>query len=471
MRLKLLRAFACILASLSVPSALGQPVAPQPPKRTALYFQFGQSTAVGVAPVTQLPVSRDFSRTVPPIQEVQLLSGSGETARYRLRNLQYLRTPGDAVVDPIDGAIAGPRGETVIDFDTSSTVTAMSSFVGVADQIASGYNSSASKVILFKVARGGTTITSQDPYQVSFGGGVYKNGRRAMIKWLRGFVDGEVRARRLVDLQMIEFDQGEREAALARNNGNLQFPLQLAWPAIMRNNIYPYYVEKFGAQVPLLIRQLLPIRTSNEAAAPLDPYTAQQNTLEESVCRYTAIMGMDGSITRVVDNGASPLRIDNAYFLKHDKVGKNFAEIHPQYDLNMLFGKAKVNLQRYLEPGNQGLTRHSVVRIAPVIMTYKAEATSTISLAVDVFVDEASKLYLIAVPTGASAPGPSTMQTSGKLFNVAVDVNGNGYSQRFTIQALKPATRYDVYALAIDPIYGHAGSVFKTATGVATPGD
>jgi hypothetical protein len=449
-------------------AAAPAPAAPAPAVRTALYFQLGQSNAVGLAPLGQLPASVDFSTGARPIQEVQLFSGAGELATYRLRNLRYLRTVSDTAIDSIDGPITGQRGETVIDYDTSSSDRAMSSFIGVAEQIAGGYNKAASRVILMKVARGGTFITGQDPEAVSIAGGVYKNGRRAYIKWLRGFIDTEAKAGRVVDMQMAEFSQGEREAALARVTSELPSARMVAWPDTLRANIYPYYAEKFGVSFPLLIRQLLPIRTSNDPAAPLDPFTVAQNNIEQGICRYTVTINPDGSIKAVVDNGASPLRINTAYFLKHDMVDASLVDVHAGYRLSKVFGIAKVNLQKYLEPGDQGLTSFKITRIAPVIMDYQPGTPTATTIPVEFFVDEAAKIYVLAVRAGAPAPTIAMIKLNGQINTSTVDVNGNGWPQTFAATRLTMGTAYDVYAVAADPIYGHMGSVFKVAANVTT---
>jgi hypothetical protein len=442
--------------------------APAPPARTALYFQFGQSNAVGLAPLGQLPESMDYSTGPRPIQEVQIYAGAGEQAKYRLRNLRYMRSLNDTAVDSIDGPISGLRGETVIDYDASALDRTMSSFVGVAEQIAGGYNSAASRVILMKVARGGTLLAGQDPEAVPNGGGVYKNGRRAYIKWLRGFVDGEVKAGRIVDMQMAELDQGEREAALARSTGDLPSARMQAWPDLLRTRIVPYYAEKFGVSFPLLVRQLLPIRTANDPAAPRDPYTEMQNVIEEDVCRYTVAINADGSIKSITDKGASPTRINTAYFLKHDMADISLADVHASYQLSRIFGIAKVNLQKYLQPGVQGLTILRITRIAPVIMEFNPGVPTQTTIPVEIFIDEAAKLYLLAVRSGAPAPTTATVKQSGQPFRSAVDVNGNGWPQIFTVTRLTTGVSYDVYAVAADPLFDHTGSVFKVATNITT---
>lgn len=438
------------------------------PGRTALYFQFGQSNAVGLAPLGRVPNSRDYSTGPRPIQELELFEGSGESAKYRLRNLYYLRTSGDKAVDGIEGAISGPRAETVIDLDTGSVNTAVSSFVGVAEQIAGGYNSAASRVVLLKVARGGTLLAGQDPQGVPNKGGVYKNGRRAIIGWLRGFVDAEVKAGRRVDMQIAELAQGEREAAVARSAGNLAYPGMQGWATTLRTRIYSYYAEKFGVSFPLLVRQLLPIRVANTAQAEIEPYTAAQNRIEESACRYTVTINDDGTIRTVTDNGAGPTRIPNAYFLKHDRTNPNLIDVHADYALSRLFGIAKVNLQKYLEAGNQGLTGHSIKRVAPVIMSYSVDQPTATTLTVNLFVDEAARIRILAVPANAPRPTPAQINQSGMSVTSTVDINGNGWPQSFDLVGLTPQAAYDVYAVAADPVFGHTGSVFKVGAGIRT---
>ncbi len=456
----------CITAS--VPLGAQTTTASTPPARTALYFQFGQSNAVGMAPLGKVPKTLEAAIKPGSIQELELFAGSGESAQYRLRNLHYLRGLADKAIDSVEGAIAGPRAETVIDINSDAVNTAVSSFAGVVEQIAGGYNSAASRVVLLKVARGGTLLAGQDPQGVPLKGGVYKNGRRAITGWLRSFVDAEVKAGRNVDMQIAELIQGEREAGLARASGNPLHPEMQGWATTLLTRIYPYYAEKFGVSFPLLVRQLLPIRVANDPNAAIETYTTMQNQIEESACRYTVTINDDGTIRSVTDNGASPTRIPTAYFLKHNRTNPNVADVHADYALSRVFGIAKVNLQKYLEAGNQGLMRYPIRRIAPVIMSYApGEATAT-TLTVEMFVDETARIRILAVP--AKAPRPTVLQVklNGKLVTSREDINGNGWPQSFTVTGLKPQTAYDVYAVAADPVLGHTGSVFKVATNFRT---
>lgn len=452
----------------SLPVGAQTPAATTPPARTALYFQFGQSNAVGMAPLGRVPKTLDASIKSGSIQELQLFAGSGESAKYRLRNLHYLRSAADKASDSLEGAISGPRAETVIDLDNGAVTTSVSSFVGVAQAIAEGYNSAASRVVLLKVARGGTMLAGQDPQGVPQKGGVYKNGRRAIIGWLRGFVDQEVRAGRNVDMQMAELIQGEREAAMARASSNPLHPEMRGWATTLHTRIYPYYAEKFGVSFPLLVRQLLPVRVANDLNAPIETYTGLQNDVEESACRYTVTINADGSIRSVTDNGASPTRIPTAYFLKHDRTNPNVADVHADYALSRMFGIAKVNLQKHLQAGDQGLTGYSIKRIAPVIMSYSvADATAT-TITINMFVDEKARIRLLALPANAPAPTIARVKLFGTAAMSKEDINGNGWTQAYTVTGLKPRTAYDVYAVATDPEFGHNGSVFKVATNFST---
>jgi hypothetical protein len=267
---------------------------------------------------------------------------------------------------------------------------------------------------------------------------------------------------------MAELVQGEREATLARMSGNLLNREMQGWATKLLTRIYPYYAEKFGVSFPLLVRQLLPIRIANDPAAALDPYTAAQNRIEESACRYTVTINADGSIRTVTDNGASPTRIPNAYFLKHDRTNANPADVHADYALSRVFGIAKVNLQKYLEAGNQGLTGFSITRIAPVIMSYSVGESTATTLTVNMFIDETAQIRMLAVPTNAPPPNVSQIKLLGSLATSKEDINGNGWPQSFTVTSLKPQTAYDVYAVATDPVFGHTGSVIKVATNFST---
>ena len=462
----------CITASRPVDAQTPSSPPPVPvnnsPARTALYFQFGQSNAVGMAPLGQVPKSLEAAIKPGTIQELELFEGSGESAKYRLRNLHYLRGPSDKATDSIEGVIAGPRAETVIDVDTNASNVAVSSFAGVAEKISEGYNSAASRVVLLKVARGATLLVGQDPNAVPVQGGVYKNGRRAITRWLRGFVNTEVKAGRRVDLQMVELMQGEREAALARMSNNPLHPEMQGWATRLLTSIYPYYTEKFGVSFPLMVRQLQPIRIANAPGAELERYTDIQNQIEESVCRYTVTIDDNGNIRSVTDNGASPNRIPTAYFLKHNRTTPNVADVHADYALSRVFGIAKVNLQKYLETGDQGLTRFSIKRIAPVIMSYSVGDATTTTLTVNMFIDETAKIHMLAVPANARRPAVWQIKTLGSTSISTVDINGNGWRQAFTVTGLKPQTAYDVYAVATDLKFGHTGSVFKVVTNFST---
>ncbi|MFM9977641.1 MAG: hypothetical protein ACKVOP_06295 [Sphingomonadaceae bacterium] len=442
---------------------------PAPTGHTALYFQFGQSNAVGVAPLTQLPQSADFSTGPRPIQEVHVFSGSGTASLYRLRNLNYVRTAAERVTDSIDGSITGPRGETVVLANAKAFDIALSSLVGVAETVRDGYNTAASKVVFFKVAQGGTFLTAQDPYATPIeGGGVYRNGRRAIVKWMRGYVDAEVKAGRGVAMQIAKLDQGGAEAVEAERNGEIVSARMLGWSSLLRERIYPYYVEKFGVAFPLLIPQMLLIRTENDPGAPLEPQTEAQNAIEEGACRYTVNIDANGAIIDVIDNGASPTRLDHAYFLKHGRTERSLTEVHTSYPLARVFGIARTNVQRHIEAGDQGLTRYAITRIAPVIMQYSSGNVTSSRIAVDIAIDETSKVTFLALPTGATPPTVTTVKLTGRTYTVKVDANGNPYSQRFNVYPLQPNTAYDVYAVATDPKFGHTGSVYKVGTNVRT---
>jgi hypothetical protein len=207
---------------------------------------------------------------------------------------------------------------------------------------------------------------------------------------------------------------------------------------------------------------------ANNPDAALEPYTTAQNEIEESTCRYTVTINDDGTIRAVIDNGASPTRIPNAYFLKHDRTNANPADVHADYALSRVFGIAKVNLQKYLEAGNQGLTGFSITRVAPVIMSYSAGDSTATTLTVNMFIDETAQIRILAVPANASPPTVSQVKLLGNLATSKEDINGNGWPQSFMVTGLKPQTAYDVYAVATDPVFGHTGSVFKVATNFST---
>jgi hypothetical protein len=245
-------------------------------------------------------------------------------------------------------------------------------------------------------------------------------------------------------------------------------PEMQGWATRLLTRIYPYYAEKFGVSFPLMVRQLLPIRIANDPDAALEPYTNIQNQIEESICRYTVTIDDDGNILSVNDNGASPTRIPTAYFLKHNMTNTNVADIHADYALSRVFGIAKVNLQKYLEAGNQGLTRFSIKRIAPVIMSYSVSNATATTLTINMFVDETAQIHMLAVPTNAPAPTVSQIKLLGSAATSKEDINGNGWPQAFTVTSLKPLTAYDVYAVATDLEFGHTGSAFKVATNFKT---
>jgi len=449
--------------------AQSAPPVPAPIGRTALYFQFGQSNAVGVTPLTQLPSSVDYSEGPRPIQEVHVSAGSGNSSAYRLRNLNYVRLLSDRVVDSLDGAITGPRGETVVLYNANQMNNALSSFVGVAESVKIGYNLSASKVVLFKSAVGGTLLRSQDPYlPPAEGGGVYRNARRAIVGWMRGFVDAEVKAGRRVDMQMAKLDQGGAEVVQAVRLGVPLSDDGLAWSERLRTKIYPYYVEKFGVAFPILIPQMLPIRSANDPVAPLLPQNEAMNVIEEAACRYTVNVDPDGKVTSLVDRGPSPARLDRGYFLKHNLIGPDLTQVHTNYKLARVLGIAQVNVQRLIEDGNQGLTRYPITRIAPVIMQASAGDVSATRIAVALSVDEIARVWLLAVPAGAQAPSAAALKSSGRIYSVKVDVNGNPFTQQLNVYPLKADTVYDVYAVAADPRFGHTGSVQKVGSNVRT---
>lgn len=439
----------------------------------------GQSNTHGAGAINSVP-SADFQDQPVPMLIAAVASGSGHASiAYNWQDLLYLQD-GVAGNDSALGAVTGPRGERSIEGAVQSAAGGVGHYRGVAEQVRdNGYHALAQSVRLWKVATWGIQATGQSPYS---NGAQWKNAIRSLTRLIRPFVQAEVAAGRAVYLQAMDIKQGEAEATQLQNAVTAEEiaaaqALIDAWPGVWTQTLN-YYYEKFGVTFPVVFTQLMPVRTSNSAGAPLDGPTLQMNNAAQNLCRYTVPMSIDGTIGTIVDQGPAAGRLNNAYWLQHNFSAPVLTEVHFTAEHQVALGKALVALEKHLA-GNvfsRGLLQFPVTRIAPVALELPALVSAASNqILISVRPDEKCLARVLALSDGATAPSAATLLATGTQYTLTEDAaTGNTTSQTLTISGLTPSTAYDIYMMLVDDVHGHAGSVLPrvdatTAAGLTTP--